>query len=146
MTPIHFFRSHRSHEQWRLTSSIRKGGLLMDIIKDGPRTGKWPPSHSYANLLSGAWLHTGAICFRVMWPRHVTYSVTYRMQRSSSSSSLVADHSFSPYTATYWTTTQEFVTRTLTRTRTLANHTLNHTNKFKEKTKLTKQNKQNKTN
>ena len=120
--------------------------VLMDIIKDGPRTGKWPPIHSYANLLSGAWLHTGAICFRVMWPRHVTYSVTYRMQRSSSSSSLVVDHSFSPYTATYLTTTQEFVTRTLTRTRTLANHTLNHTNKFKEKTKLTKQNKQNKTN
>ena len=21
----------------------------MDIIKDGPRTGKWPPIHSYAN-------------------------------------------------------------------------------------------------
>ena len=34
------------------------------------------------------------------------------MQRSSSSS-LVEDHSFSPYTATNWTTTQEFVTRTL---------------------------------
>ena len=111
--------------------------VIMDIIKDGPRTGKWPPIHSYANLLSGAWLHTGAICFRVMWPRHVTYSVTYRMQRSSSSSSLVVDHSFSPYTATYLTTTQEFVTRTL------ANDTLNRKNKFKEKTKLTKQNKTN---
>jgi hypothetical protein len=23
--------------------------LNMDIIKDGPRTGKWPPIHSYAN-------------------------------------------------------------------------------------------------
>ena len=42
--------------------------------------------------------------------------------------------------ATYLTTTQEFVTRTL------ANDTLNRKNKFKEKTKLTKQNKQNKTN
>ncbi|CAL8237647.1 unnamed protein product [Boreogadus saida] len=27
----------------------------MDIIKDGPQTGKWPPIHSYTKLLSGAW-------------------------------------------------------------------------------------------
>jgi hypothetical protein len=24
-------------------------GNIMDILKDGPQTGKWPPIHSYAN-------------------------------------------------------------------------------------------------